>query len=51
MMFRDFLPCCASQPQYRDLVDKDAGKAPALLKSLPGMKRRTDALGAAQGAG
>lgn len=48
MMFRGFLRWCAIKPEYRGLVDANAGKAPALLESLPSMKRRTDALEAAQ---
>ncbi len=48
MMFRGFLRWCATKPQYRGLVDKEAGRAPALLEALPSMKRRTDALEAAQ---
>jgi integrase len=51
MMFRGFLRWCATKPEHRGLVDAEAGKAPALLESLPGMKRRTDALEAAQVAG
>lgn len=51
MMFRGFLRWCATKPKYRGLVDKDAGRAPALLEALPSMKRRTDALEAAQVAG
>ncbi|MDE2076951.1 MAG: integrase family protein [Burkholderiales bacterium] len=51
MMFRGFLRWCATKPKYRGLVDKEAGRAPALLEALPGMKRRTDALDAAQVAG
>jgi hypothetical protein len=51
MMFRGFLRWCATKPEHRGLVDSDAGKAPALLGSLPSMKRRTDALEAAQVAG
>jgi integrase len=51
MMFRGFMRWCATKPDYRGLVDADAGKAPALLESLPSMKRRTDALEAAQVAG
>jgi integrase len=51
MMFRGFLRWCVTKPEYRGLVDADAGKAPALLESLPSMKRRTDALEAAQVAG
>lgn len=48
MMFRGFLRWCASQPEYRALVDRDAGKAPAIMDKLPETKRRTDALEAAQ---
>lgn len=51
MMFRGFLRWCATKPEHRGLVDADAGKAPALLEALPSMKRRTDALEAAQVAG
>ena len=51
MMFRGFLRWCATKPEYRGLVDAEAGKAPALLESLPSMKRRTDALESAQVAG
>lgn len=51
MMFRGFLRWCATKPAYRGLVDKEAGRAPAILESLPSMKRRTDALEAAQVAG
>lgn len=51
MMFRGFLRWCATKPAYRGLVDKDAGRAPAILENLPSMKRRTDALEAAQVAG
>lgn len=48
MMFRGFLRWCATRPEYRDLIDRDAGKAPAMLESLPSNTRRTDALEAAQ---
>jgi integrase len=51
MMFRGFLRWCATKTKYRGLVDKEAGRAPALLEALPSMKRRTDALEAAQVAG
>jgi hypothetical protein len=51
MMFRGFLRWCAARPEYRDLTDREAGKAPAILESLPSIKRRTDALEAAQVAG
>ncbi len=51
MMFRGFLRWCATKPAYRALVDKEAGRAPAILENLPSMKRRTDALEAAQVAG
>lgn len=49
MMFRGFLRWCASRPEYRDLTNRDAGKAPAIIENLaPSTKRRTDALEAAQ---
>lgn len=51
MIFRGFLRWSAARPEYRELTDRDAGKAPAIIDSLPAMKRRTDALEAAQVAG
>lgn len=51
MMFRGFLRWCATRPEYRSLTDRDAGKAPAILESLPPNTRRTDALDSAQIAG
>ena len=51
MMFRGFLRWCATKPAYRGLVDKEAGRAPAILESLPSTKRRTDCLESAQVAG
>lgn len=48
MMFRGFLRWCAARPEYRALVDRDAGRAAAIVENLPAMKRRTDALDAAQ---
>lgn len=48
MMFRGFLRWCAAQPKYRVFVDRDAGKAPAIVENLPSNTRRTDALEAAQ---
>ena len=48
MMFRGFLRWCAARPEYRTLTDRDAGKAAAIVESLPGTTRRTDALEAAQ---
>lgn len=51
MMFRGFLRWCSARPEYRGLTDRDAGKAAAILESLPGSSRRTDALEAAQVAG
>ncbi|MFC7411578.1 tyrosine-type recombinase/integrase [Hydrogenophaga atypica] len=53
MMFRGFLRWCAGRREYRDLVDSDAGRAPAILDTLPstGESRRTDALESAQVAG
>ena len=48
MMFRGFLRWCAARPEYRSLTDRDAGKAAAIVESLPSTTRRTDALEAAQ---
>lgn len=48
MMLRGFLRWCSTRPEYRDLVDRDAAKAPAVVDNLPAAKRRTDALEAAQ---
>jgi integrase len=48
MMFRGFLRWCAARPEYRKLIDRDAGRAPAILENLPSNTRRTDALAAAQ---
>ncbi len=48
MMFRGFLRWCATRPEYRNLTDRDAGKAAAIVESLPSNTRRTDALEAAQ---
>ena len=48
MMFRGFLRWCATRTEYRNLTDRDAGKAAAIVESLPSSTRRTDALAAAQ---
>jgi len=48
MMFRGFLRWCSARPEYRKLTDRDAGRAAAILESLPSNTRRTDALEAAQ---
>ena len=48
MMFRGFLRWCAASPEYKKLIDREAGKAPAILENLPQTARRTDALEAAQ---
>ena len=48
MMFRGFMRWCSAKPEYRDLVDRDAGKAAAIVEALPSNTRRTDALEAAQ---
>lgn len=48
MMFRGFLRWCSARPEYRKLTDRDAGRAAAIVESLPGNTRRTDALEAAQ---
>jgi integrase len=53
MMFRGFLRWCASKPEYRDITDREAGRAPAILDELPSnaTSKRTDALEAAQVSG
>ena len=51
MMFRGFLRWCAANPDYRALVDRDAGKAAAIMQDLPRNTKRVDALEAAQVAG
>jgi integrase len=48
MMFRGFLRWCSARPEFRKLIDRDAGKAPAILENLPSNKKRTDVLGVAQ---
>ena len=48
MMFRGFMRWCSAKPEYRALVDRDAGKAAAIVEALPSNTRRTDALEAAQ---
>jgi integrase len=48
MMFRGFLRWCSARPEYRKLIDRDAGKAPAILENLPSNTKRTDAIEAAQ---
>jgi len=48
MMFRGFLRWCAARPEYRKLIDRDAGRAPAILENLPANTRRTDAIETAQ---
>lgn len=51
MMFRGFLRWCAARAEYRKLIDRDAGRAAAIVESLPQTTRRTDALEAAQVSG
>lgn len=48
MMFRGFLRWGSARPEYRALVNRDAGKGAAIVQSLPRSTRRTDALEAAQ---
>ena len=48
MMFRGFLRWCSARPEYRSLIDRDAGKAAAIVENLPCNTRRTDALETAQ---
>ena len=44
MMFRGFLRWCAARPEYRKLVNREAGRAPVILENLPTNIKRTDAL-------
>lgn len=48
MMFRGFLRWCSGRPEYRRLVNRDAGRSAAILENLPPQTHRTDVLGAAQ---
>ncbi|MGF6524741.1 tyrosine-type recombinase/integrase [Variovorax sp. PvP013] len=48
MMFRGFLRWCTARPEYRGLTNRDAGRAAAIVESLPSNTRRTDALETAQ---
>ena len=48
MMFRGFLRWCSARPEYRSLVDRDAGRAAAIVEALPQVTKRTDCLEAAQ---
>ena len=48
MMFRGFMRWCSAKPEYRAMIDRDAGKAAAIVEALPSNTRRTDAIEAAQ---
>jgi integrase len=48
MMFRGFVRWCSAQTEFRAMVDRDAGRAAAILEALPQVKKRTDCLEAAQ---
>jgi integrase len=39
---------CSAKPEYRSMVDRDAGRAAAILEALPQVTKRTDCLEAAQ---
>lgn len=47
-MFQGFMRWCSARKEFRELADRNATKAPAIVESLPRLKRRTDALEAAQ---
>ena len=53
MMFRGFMRWCSTKPTYRALIDREAGRAAAILDTLPSTSgsKRKDALEAAQVAG
>lgn len=44
MMFKGFLRWCSARPAYRSLIDRDAGKAAAIVENLPQATHRTDKL-------
>ena len=48
MMFRGFMRWCAGRPEYRYLIDRDAGRSAAIVEALPQVTKRTDCLEAAQ---
>lgn len=48
MMFRGFMRWCAVRPEYRSMIDRDAGRAPAIMEALPQVGSRTDALEVSQ---
>jgi integrase len=48
MMFRGFLRWCSARPEYRELTDREAGRAAAIIEVLPQVTMRTDCLEAAQ---
>ena len=48
MMFRGFMRWCSARPEYRTLIDRDAGRAAALVEALPQVTKRTDCLESAQ---
>ena len=48
MMFRGFMRWCSARPEYRALIDCDAGRAAAIVEALPQVTKRTDCLEAAQ---
>ena len=50
MVFRGFLRWASTKPEYRNLVNRAAGSAPAILDTLPSTKanKRKDCLEAAQ---
>lgn len=48
MMFRGFLRWCSGRPEYRRIVNRDAGRSAAILENLPPTTRRTDVLETAQ---
>lgn len=47
-MFQGFLRWCSTRPEYRDVTQANATKAPAIQESLPRKRTRTDSLEAGQ---
>lgn len=48
MMFRGFMRWCSARPEYRAMINRDAGRAAAIVEALPQVTKRTDCLEAAQ---
>ena len=47
-MFWGFMCWCSARPEYRALIDRDAGRTAAIEEALPQVPKRTDCLEDAQ---